>query len=117
MSGRAGNRYETYTVPEGKRAVVTFVTTVRFSATGTPHVFLWVHGAPVFHVAPGGALVTATPCRFTAYERETIKFELRGLDWGYSVDGYLLQDDDGRPDDADNVIEVIPGTRPAPLPA
>jgi hypothetical protein len=115
MSGRGGNRHETYTVPEGKRAVVRSIATYKWGTDAAAQVFFAVHGIPVFQVPPGAPNVGPVQCRYTAYERETIQCSCYGPDWSYAVDGYLFADPVGTPDDADNVI--TPTLRAEPLPA
>lgn len=105
MSGRGGNRSETFTVPAGKRAVVLHVACLLWTASGQS-VFLFVHGIPVWflrnQVADEPHFVAV---RFTAYEGESIRFVCAGSDISYALDGFLLADDTGgRPDDADNVV-------------
>lgn len=108
MSGRGSNRWETYTVPAGRRAVVT---SVSFSSFVQPDVFIYlrVHGIPVLSwPAPGSNSAFIAAVRFTAYVRETIEIAVVGTDLAYAVDGYLFFDDQDTPDDADNVITPMP---------
>jgi hypothetical protein len=114
MSGRMGTGSETFTVPEGRRAVVTQLAYYRWGAGTNESSFLWVHGIPVHHVEPGAAKAFYQAVRYTAYERETVKLAINGVDWSYSIDGYLFSDPDGRPDDADNIMGGFPLLGPLP---
>jgi hypothetical protein len=115
MSGRGGNRTETFICPAGRRGVVRHLSFYRWDDTGTPSTFLYVHGIPVFHVQPGGPKQFFGEVRFVVYQGEEVRVVLNGTDWSYEISGFLFADPDGTPDDADNVISTF--TRPAPLPA
>jgi hypothetical protein len=107
MSGRGGNRRETYTVPEGKRAVVQQVSIATWDDPALTAI-LRIHGIPLWSVSNPGAFVAQfRACRFTAYERETIVWEIFGNDASYGVDGFLFTDAIGTPDDAENVITPV----------
>lgn len=115
MSGRGGWRIETFTVPEGMRLVILHLSIIVWSAPGTV-VFVWVHGIPVWYLS--SQVVNEAhyqAVRLTAYERETVEIWVQGADVAYGVDGFLLDDPDGTPDDADNTIR--PWSRADPLPA
>lgn len=116
MSGRGANRKETYTVPAGKRLVVLHVAFVNW-ASAAASARCDVHGIPVLYreLTAAGQFVM-TPCRFTAYAGETVVSYLYGTDMAYAVDGWLLYDADGTPDDADNVIDPIAAMQPLPVP-
>lgn len=115
MSGtNTASRRETFTVPDGKRAVVRSAF-FRVGAIDQRWLYVYVHGIIVIYWQPTAAYssVQYSP-RWTAYEGETIVCEPHGGGFSYALDGYLLADSDGRPDDADNVIEPIAaGTLPA----
>lgn len=114
MIGRGGNRRETYTVPEGRRAVVRFVQITSWDSPTFTAIFR-VHGIPVWTVSNPGAFTPAFhEVRWVAYERETIVLEVFGLECSYSASGFLFEDGDGTPDDAGNTI--TPTSRPAPEP-
>jgi len=110
MSGRGSTRQEIFTVPEGKRAVVLHIATVVFAAAASSYCTVIVHGAALYYqpFAPGAYAGYFEAVRFVAYERETISCTVAGPDVAYSVDGYLLEDSVGRPDDADNEVIVYP---------
>lgn len=115
MSGRGGRRIERYTVPEGKRLVIRSVGFVHWAAPpgGT---FLYVHGIPIIIIEPtAAAQLVKLDVRFTCYERETVEVHVSGTDASYAVDGYLLTDADGTPDDADNVIIPLAAAKPVEL--
>lgn len=120
MSGRGGNRSETFTVPEGRRAVVRSMSVLYWGAAGSS-AFLYVHGIPLYYFVSLAANHVATlELRLTAYEGETIEMRLVGSDLSYALDGFLYADDDGRPDDKDNVITPLfrdQKPRPDELPA
>lgn len=115
MIGRGGWRTETYTVPEGKRAVILSVVFYGWRESGQ-RVALYVHGITIdYWITPGVGVQRVSAPRFTAYQRETIVVEVQGIDCSYSIDGWLLSDPgQGEPDDAHNVITPIPhvGTLP-----
>lgn len=117
MSGRGATRAETYTVPEGRRAVVRHFAVFNWGAAGAS-AFLWVHGIPVFYVVfQASNEAKFAEVRFTAYERETIMLSTAGSDISYGVDGFVFTDHDGTPDDADNTISLLELDLPRPLPA
>lgn len=104
MSGRGGTRTETFTVPEGKRAVIRHIAFTPFGAGGAGG-FVKAHGIIVFWRAFTGANPTlSADVRFTCYAGETIAVVTEGTDTAYAVDGFLLDDLAGLPDDRDNVI-------------
>lgn len=113
MSGRGANRRETYTVPEGKRAVVRHAVLQIFQPA--PHeLYLKVHGIAQVSFVQGTMGFRTWELRLTAYERETISVEVIGVDGAYAIDGFLFDDaGDGTPDDADNTIVPMPGTLPS----
>lgn len=112
MSGRGGTRNEIFTVPAGRRAVVRHFSVYNWGAAGASG-FLEVHGIAVYYRPFQAQFVGVfEDIRFTAYEDETIVLTVNGTDLSYSVDGFLFDDPDGRPDDADNVISM---TKPADL--
>jgi hypothetical protein len=107
MSGRGGNRRETYTVPAGRRAVVLHVTISTWDVP-TLTAILRLHGIPVWSLSnPGAFVATFRPVRWTLYQRETIVMEVFGADASYAVDGFLFTDTQEEPDDADNTIEPV----------
>jgi hypothetical protein len=108
MSGRGASRRETYTVPAGRRVVVRHFS-VLFWTTAGQSAMLFVHGISLFYfLAPAANTAAFEEVRFTAYEGETIFVQTAGSDVAYGVDGFLFADDQGVPDDADNVIEHLP---------
>jgi len=117
MSGFLTNEKETYTVPEGYRAVVRHLALVSWGENAAA--YLTVHGAVVWILSlPAANDFFFQDVRFTAYERETISISLYTAQQTYSVDGFLFEDPDGRPDDADNVIGPLLGGRlPEVMPA
>jgi hypothetical protein len=115
MIGRGGPRTETYTVPEGFRAVVRNTAICMWNDGAGAIVSM--HGIDVLYfVAQGSRAFDYRDCRFTLYERETIRVLTFGQDVSYAIDGYLLLDSDGTPDDANNVIEPYSLARPTPRP-
>lgn len=117
MSGRGGNRKESFTVPEGRRLVILHVSVMNW-ADGSSSARLDLHGIQLWFLTfttAGDSIRSSV--RFTLYERETVEFFLYGPDLAYAVDGYLLRDADGTPDDAHNVITPLAAERPSPLPA
>ena len=118
MSGYGSNRREEYTVPEGYRAVVRGMSLLIWAGTIDSDIRVYAHGIlQYYHVETGSSIQFMTEARWTLYERETLAIELRGRDASYSLDGFLLIDPDGEPDDADNTITPIATARPTPLPA
>lgn len=104
MSGRGGNRVETYRVPEGRRAVVRHANLQIYYPA--PHeLYLRVHGIGQVSLIHASQTQEHWDLRLTAYEHETIEVIVIGQDGAYSIDGFLFADADGRPDDADNTIE------------
>jgi hypothetical protein len=104
---------ETFTVPEGKRAVIR---TVSFQGGNTAGALIQldVHGVPSFiWTSPGTWAHQDFETRYVAYERETIRVLTQLHTCGYSVSGYLFADPVGRPDDADNEEFPSPGYKPA----
>jgi hypothetical protein len=113
MIGHGGPRTETYTVPEGRRAVIRHTAISMWQPDAGALVTL--HGIPVLYfIAQGPRAFDFRECRFTLYERETIELVTFGLEVSYSIDGFLFSDDDGTPDPADNVIEHHDLPRPLP---
>lgn len=105
MSGRGGNRTETFTVPDRKRAVVRHLSFVYWTGINDAGVLI-VHGIPLyFGLGQAPRELVFEEVRFTAYEGETIACNVAGPDVSYAVDGFLFNDDDGTPDDADNSID------------
>src|SRR4051794_20394909 len=103
MDGRGSSRNETYTVPEGFRLAITNFSFGWWGDAGEAS--LWVHGsALLYYTRPAQFFTLFEACRFVAYERETVQVRTVGADMSYHVAGYLLVDDVGRPDDADNVV-------------
>lgn len=114
MSRRGTPQLEVFEVPEGYRAVVTHITCAFWGNPGEGTLFM--HGVALWYVTRPAAFTTVFEAvRFTAYERETIRFATTGVDVSYSIDGYLLTDPDGRPDDADNTLLPWPGAIPGQL--
>lgn len=117
MSGRGAGRRETFTVPDGKRAVVRHLSLLIWPAAGNS-VFIYVHGIPVFYVlSQAPSEMHFEEVRWTAYEGETIETIVAGADSSYALDGFMFTDPDGRPDDADNVITPVTLGRPLPASA
>ena len=117
MSGRGGHRTETFTVPEGRRLVVTHIAFVTW-APEQCQVRVDIHGIQLlFVVLTTAGEAWTKDVRFTAYEREQVVTSVFGADMAYAIDGYLLQDHGGEPDDADNVIQPMATNRPLELTA
>lgn len=114
MIGRGGNRAETFTVPEGRRAVVRHIHVVGWGLEPVD-VYLQVHGIFLISTRVTGPQIPIDlELRETAYERETIEVLIDGPDASYSVNGFLYEDPDGTPDDADNEISAPLVGRPLP---
>lgn len=112
MSGRGSSRAETFTVPAGRRAVVRSYAFLYWTTVGQA-AFLFIHGIPLYYyVSQVPNEIKLGECRLTLYEGETITYEAHGPDIAYGVDGFLYTDADGRPDDADNELVMLPSTKP-----
>lgn len=112
MSGRGATRTETFTVPEGKRAVVRHVVFHVWEQANCS-ALLRVHGiALTYYLAPGTLTYALFDVRYVAYARETISVQTFGNDVSYAVHGYLFADPVGEPDDKHNVIVSV---LPAPI--
>lgn len=111
MDGRGSSRNETYTVPEGFRAVVTNFSLGWWGFSGEASFF--VHGsALLYYTRPAQFTSLFEAVRFVGYERETFQMRTVGADMSYHLAGYLLADDYGRPDDADNTVTPTASTKP-----
>jgi hypothetical protein len=87
----------TYTVPEGKRALVRSIAYAAQAVSGG-QIWLRVHGVYTwfaFLPATGGGL--SVELRQVAYERETITVSTYVVNIGFHVAGYLFDDPIGRP--------------------
>jgi hypothetical protein len=116
MVGRGGHRTESFTVPAGRRLVILHVAFTTW-ANEACQARVDVHGIQMWFLSltTAGEFV-AKAVRWTLYEGEHVVVSIFGADMAYSVDGYLLADDDGEPDDADNVITPMPVPRPSAIP-
>lgn len=119
MSGRGATRMETFTVPAGRRAVILSFGATGWAAGTGQAAQLKVHGLVIFSVNLVTGVTQFIQTRLTAYAGETISMIVVGTDTTYTCDGYLLEDQQLEPDDADNVIgppgllkELLPGVEP-----
>lgn len=112
MSGRGSSRDEYFEVPAGRRLVIRHFAVV-FWAGSPDYLSLFVHGIPLFFLTGQAARdMRFEEVRFTAYEGEEVRVNISASDCSYAVDGFLFADDDGRPDDADNVITPAAAHKP-----
>lgn len=101
-----------FTVPEGKRAIVTFVAMFN-SSTAQAELWLGVHGVyPLYFRIPESQGCRFEDVRLAAYERETVSIVTAGADTHVVITGYLFNDAVGDPPWAPGA--AVKPIRPAP---
>lgn len=114
LYAEGAGKTRTFTVPEGLRAVVKFVSARTEDPAGNAAAYLSVHGVWAWHAnLPAFNSLLATELFLVAYERETIQLVTVGLATYAMVCGYLFVDTEGDPPWAP---AAETGQLPAPIP-
>jgi len=105
----------TYTVPDGKRCVVTFVA-ARTETDPSAQFVLGVHGCYAWgFICQAGKTSAFDTVRMVAYERETVVGVSIGSDIRAIVTGYVFADPVGKPAEG-KPVDPGRGPRPEPMP-
>ena len=105
----------TYTVPDGKRCIVSFVA-ARTETDPTAQFVLGVHGCYAWgFLCQAGKTSAFDSVRMVAYERETVVGVSIGTDIRAIVTGYVFNDPAGKPPATKPVEPDFP-SRPEPAP-
>lgn len=108
----------TYTVPEGRRVVVTNINAAA-GDDAAAQVFVAVHGIYAYSwIAPGKYTSQYAAVKLVAYERETVTLLTSGVDARAMVCGYIFDDDVGNQAAGQTEVKLTPPRAViAPLPS
>ena len=114
LYGEGAGKTLTYTVPDKKRVVVTFM--VARNQWGSPaELWLGVHGIySVVLVIPAFTSAMYDTLRLVAFERETVTMVTGGQDMRAILTGYLFNDPEGKPPEAKPIDPGRLAPRPTP---
>jgi hypothetical protein len=105
----------TYTVPEGKRAVLTNITLAKDQSATAATVWFQAHGIWCWYVSlPVTPSAAALALKIVVYERETVVLQTGGANVGAHVSGYVFDDPVGAPPAGKPIEPDDPDFMPGP---